>query len=303
MNRKDDLLIRANRNNKRKPHKRRNIAIATTLSVMCIAAMAGVYSMEKQKNTKEELLVNWEDNASSDTEEKVKLNIGSKETPDPSSTLNAGRAMYDTAQNVTVETDTSLLEADLADVQNETIPEQNENVVEPEEDVVGQDAVEVSDETTEVSANNSAVALQFAANDVLNWPVQGNIILDYSMDATTYFPTLDQYKYNPAVLIQSDVGTEVCAAASGVVESIVETEETGITVTMDIGGGYQLVYGQLQGVDFGTGAYIEKGSVVGTVASPTKYYSVEGSNLYFKMLENGAPTDPVNFLKDGVINE
>ena len=123
------------------------------------------------------------------------------------------------------------------------------------------------------------------------------------MDATTYFPTLDQYKYNPAVLIQSDVGTEVCAAASGVVESIVETEETGITVTMDIGGGYQLVYGQLQGVDFGTGAYIEKGSVVGTVASPTKYYSVEGSNLYFKMLENGAPTDPVNFLKDGVINE
>ena len=105
---------------------------------------------------------------------------------------------------------------------------------------VGQDAVEVNEkqESTQASASNS-VAVSFKEGDSLNWPVEGSILLDYSMDSTTYFATLDQYKYNPALLIQSDVGTDVCAAASGIVESITETDETGITVTMDIGGGYQ----------------------------------------------------------------
>lgn len=306
MNKKDDFLIRGTRNTKRKSHKRRNVAIAATLSVMCIAAMAGVYSMERQKDTKEELLVNWEDNATTDTGEKVKVNLGARETPDSSSSSKAELAAMDAAQNIAGNiadnADTSLLEADLAEASGENTQAENENMPEGDSNVVGEDAVEVKEETTEASANNS-IAVNFGADDTLNWPVEGSIILDYSMDATTYFPTLDQYKYNPAVIIQSEVGTDVCAAADGIVESITETEETGLTVTMDIGSGYKLVYGQLQNVNYSTGSYIEKGAVVGTVASPTKYYSVEGSNLYFEMLENGAPTDPVGYLKEGIITE
>ena len=102
MNKKDDFLIRGTRNTKRKSHKRRNVAIAATLSVMCIAAMAGVYSMERQKDTKEELLVNWEDNATTDTGEKVKVNLGARETPDSSSSSKAELAAMDAAQNIAV---------------------------------------------------------------------------------------------------------------------------------------------------------------------------------------------------------
>lgn len=42
MNKKDDLSIRGNRNKRRQSNRRRNIAVATALSVVCIAAMAGV---------------------------------------------------------------------------------------------------------------------------------------------------------------------------------------------------------------------------------------------------------------------
>ena len=29
------------------------------------------------------------------------------------------------------------------------------------------------------------------------WPVSGTVLMNYSMDKTVYFATLDQYKYNP----------------------------------------------------------------------------------------------------------
>lgn len=301
MNKKDDLLIRGNRNKRRQSNRRRNIAVATALSVVCIAAMAGVYRLETQKNNKEELLVNWEDNASSDSADKVNVNISAQKTKDPLADLEVSISQNDVQNDIPDSADTSLLEADVAEAaENAGQLGQNASSEAP----VGQDAVEVNEkqESTQASASNS-VAVSFKEGDSLNWPVEGSILLDYSMDSTTYFATLDQYKYNPALLIQSDVGTDVCAAASGIVESITETDETGITVTMDIGGGYQLVYGQLSGVNYGTGAYIEKGSLVGTVASPTKYYTVEGSNLYFEMLHDGVPADPVEYLNEGIVNE
>lgn len=301
MNKKDDLLIRGNRNKRRQSNRRRNIAVATALSVVCIAAMAGVYRLETQKNNKEELLVNWEDNASSDSADKVNVNISAEKTKDPLADLEVSISQNDVQNDISDSADTSLLEADVAEAAENAEPVGQDA---SSEAPVGHDAVEVDEkqESTQASASNS-VAVSFKEGDSLNWPVEGSILLDYSMDSTTYFATLDQYKYNPALLIQSEVGTDVCAAASGIVESITETDETGITVTMDIGGGYSLVYGQLSGVNYGTGAYIEKGSLVGTVASPTKYYTVEGSNLYFEMLHDGVPADPVEYLNEGIVNE
>ena len=38
-------------------------------------------------------------------------------------------------------------------------------------------------------------------------------------------------------------------------------------------------------------AYVNPGETIGSVAAPTKYYSAEGSNVYFALTHNG---DPVN---------
>ena len=37
--------------------------------------------------------------------------------------------------------------------------------------------------------------------------------MDYSMDGSVYFATLNQYKYNPALVLGSEVGNQVLAAA------------------------------------------------------------------------------------------
>ena len=68
---------------------------------------------------------------------------------------------------------------------------------------VAQVEKEAENETAETGAE--ANALHFDPEDGMLWPMEGNVILNYSMDSTIYFATLDQYKYNPAVIIAGEV--------------------------------------------------------------------------------------------------
>lgn len=156
---------------------------------------------------------------------------------------------------------------------------------------------ETQAQETAAGAVSPQAELSFQAGDKLSWPVRGNVVLDYSMDGSIYFPTLEQYKYNPAVVISGEVGTEVRSAAGGTVASIREDAQTGTTVVMDLGGGYQAVYGQLGDVAVSEGSYVARDTVLGYISEPTKYYTVEGSNLYFQVTKDGEPVDPLDYLE------
>ena len=140
--------------------------------------------------------------------------------------------------------------------------------------------------------------LHFAGKKSGLWPLDGKILLPYSMNATIYFPTLDQYQYNPAMVIQGNINDKVVFIAKGKIKDITTNEETGCTVTQDLGDGYTAIYGQLKELTFDKGDDVECGQVVGYVSEPTKYYSVEGSNLYFAMEKDGKPIDPTEYLCD-----
>lgn len=139
--------------------------------------------------------------------------------------------------------------------------------------------------------------VSFEGEEALIWPSAGTILIDYSMDSSIYFPTLNQYKYNPALIIGSAVDNQVLAAAKGIVESVTIDEETGTTLVLNIGNGYRLTYGQLKDLTAEPGDVVEAGAVLGFVSEPTKYYSTEGSNLYFKMTKEDTPVDPVLYLE------
>lgn len=151
------------------------------------------------------------------------------------------------------------------------------------------------------SENSTALdALSFNTEKGLSWPVDGNVIIDYSMDHTTYFSTLMQYKCNPAIIIDAEVGTNVKAAAEGIITAIDKNnDETGYTLTMSIGNDYNLIYGQLNkdSVKLKVGDKVAKGGVIGKVAKPTNYYVVEGSNLYFEVTQKDKPVNPMLYLK------
>ena len=167
----------------------------------------------------------------------------------------------------------------------------NSQAVENEEK---EEPKEEPEKTTQTA--NQPDALSFSAEDLILWPVDGNVLLNYSMDQTVYFATLDQYKYNPALIISGEVGDEVMAAERGIVSSIEVDAQTGTTVTIEMGNGYEAVYGQLKEVPVKEGAYVKQGSIIGYLSEPTKYYSVEGCNLYFQILKDGEPVNPLEFL-------
>ena len=137
----------------------------------------------------------------------------------------------------------------------------------------------------------------FGENDTLKWPVKGDVVMKFSMDSTVYFKTLGLYKVNPAVNISAPVGTGVVAAASGVVTSVTQSEETGTTVSISIGNDYVTTYGLLDDVNLKKGMTVVAGDVIGKVAEPSRYYTEEGPNLYFKLTKADAPVDPMVYFE------
>ena len=118
-------------------------------------------------------------------------------------------------------------------------------------------------------------------------PVEGEILMHCDMEHTVYFTTLDQYKYNPATIIAATEGQPVFACADATVTSIYSNEEIGNAVVLDLGNGYEVTYGQLKDIQCAGGGKVTRGSQIGVVAAPTKYYTLEGSNLYFSMKKDG----------------
>ena len=150
----------------------------------------------------------------------------------------------------------------------------------------------------EVSASD-VVSEEFSETEGLSlqWPVVGAVIMEFSMDHSVYFQTLAQYQYNPAMLIQAGKGTEVLCSAAGTVIDVGTTNEYGNYVTVDLGEGFALTYGQLEDVTAEVGEMLEKGERIGVVASPSRSYSLEGENLYLKLTKDGVPVNPGIYLE------
>lgn len=152
-------------------------------------------------------------------------------------------------------------------------------------------------ETAEAISTTVQPALDFHEEDGLVWPIVGDVLINYSMDKTVYFPTLQQYKYNPAIVIAASQGDNITAAANGRVTSVAYDPTVGNTVVTDLGNGYELTYGQLENIIVSEGSYVSVGDSIGTVASPTRYYSMEGTNVYFKLTKDGEPVNPMTQLQ------
>ena len=76
-------------------------------------------------------------------------------------------------------------------------------------------AQQVQNEEEAPVGNVTPEALHFNPENGLVWPIEGTVLLDYSMDSTIFFPTLQQYQYNPAMIISGKVNQKVYFVAKG----------------------------------------------------------------------------------------
>ena len=112
-----------------------------------------------------------------------------------------------------------------------------------------QETAETSSDGVIVNEDGVVVANAYNEGGTLVWPVDGKVILPYSMDTTIYFKTLRSYRCNPGILIAADEGENVLAAYEGVVESVSEDKEHGTTVTVIMGNGFKAIVVLPQGTN------------------------------------------------------
>ena len=207
------------------------------------------------------------------------------------------RAETDTEREISIKSEDTIKEKEKQEPEKDKKKEAEEQAEGMFDESVDTAKTIEEEETAEAISTTVQPTLDFKEEDNLVWPIVGDVLINYSMDQTVFFPTLQQYKYNPAIVIAANQGESITAAADGRVTSVSYYPTIGNMVVMDLGNGYELTYGQLENITVSEGSYVTVGDGIGTVASPTKYYSVEGTNVYFKLTKDGEPVNPMTKLQ------
>ncbi len=266
--------------------------IALCLCMLSLSGVFGVYQYRKGLSSEPQNEVPKQNAQAAEQEETEKEAANSRGAVAQADTKEkeAEQAKIDTEEDIYEIGEAELAKAETQE--EETAPEE-----EPAEEEAQNEETEEEEVVEETGGQVQSDRLSFSESSRLLWPVNGDVILNYSMDKSIYFSTLNQYKYHPAIVISAPVGSEVQCAARGKVSEISVDEETGTTLYMDLGDGYEAVYGQLKEVAVEEGDVVEPGRLLGYVSEPTKYYTLEGSNLYFQLLKKNEPVNPMGFIE------
>lgn len=291
------------RNNKRPALQKEKISIiAASVFVLSALTLAGVYMSSQGDRQKEENRI--------DFAKLEQENITSEEggnTVLPDTRYVSGKAESDIETNRKTQTDSRFIDPDIYDLSDnndmdvdpaftEANSGQVENTVQ-ENTTAGTDKAAVFMEGQEQGQEQELVAdtpLNFSDEDSLALPIIGDVLLDYSMDKAVYHTTMQQYRYNPSLVVAATEGQDITAAADGIVSDVYYDSQTGNTIRFDLGNGYMLTYGQLDSIALNPGDRVSAGDIVGKVAKPTIYYTEEGTNIYYKLTKDGKPVDPLH---------
>lgn len=284
-------------NNKRAPKKRRGAKIGLAVCMAAAVVLTGVYTFQQYKSNVKNEMAKIEEESRQELEEYQSADAGDVINDSTDDVTEEGVSDFsgsgiseeaeDPASSGTDAADNGTASGGLSSQNNGTATDQSSDVTVP--DTASIDSAETAGGGSEIN---------FSEEDKLIWPVSGAVLMNYSMNKTVYFATLEEYKYNPALIIGGAVNDQVISAGKGIVKSIDKTPQEGTTVTVDMGNGYEAIYGQLQNVQVKTGDSVEAKTVLGYLAEPTRYYSVEGCNLYFEFRKDGQPVDPLQYLSE-----
>ncbi len=184
---------------------------------------------------------------------------------------------------------------------NETLqepPAAAEATAEPREDV----AVVVTQPPAEASSPTTGAAEAPTEKQTLKTtaPVEGQTVAAYAMDALSYNQTTRDWRTHSGMDIAAAAGTQVVAAADGVVYTTYEDDRLGTTVVIRHDGGYTTQYSSLsKELSVSAGDTVAMGQVIGCVGSTALLESALGDHVHFSVTYRDQQMDPAEFLALG----
>lgn len=123
-------------------------------------------------------------------------------------------------------------------------------------------------------------------------PVEGYLIDDFGMHTDPY---TGQISPQNGIDIASRLDAPIRAPAQGVVLEIRQEESNGNFLVIDHGNGFITRYGHISRYEVDIGDIVEKGSVVALVGNSGH---TTGPRLYYEVLFNNIPQNPVKYIYD-----
>ncbi len=131
-------------------------------------------------------------------------------------------------------------------------------------------------------------------------PVAGETVAGYAMETLSYNQTTRDWRVHNGIDIAAEAGTQVCAAADGVVYTVYDDEAMGMTVVIRHEDGYMSKYASLaEEVSVQPGDEVKLGQAIGCVGNSALLESAVGDHVHFSVTCNDQLMDPAEFLEQG----
>ena len=168
---------------------------------------------------------------------------------------------------------------------------QNVNIVDQDDEDIAAIATHPNGESPTQSTQNPIKT---------GFPVNGQTISGYSMDALSYNETTRDWRTHNGIDIAAEAGTPVYAAADGQVYTIFEDDTMGTTVVIRHDGGYITTYSSLDSqLTVQIGSTVRLGQAIGTVGNTALLETALGDHLHFSVSCNDVILDPAQFFALG----
>lgn len=129
-------------------------------------------------------------------------------------------------------------------------------------------------------------------------PLEGSILLKYSMSSLVYSKTLDQYMTHPGVDIAARKSTDVKSIADGTVSRVYNDDRYGTTVCIIHGDGLTSKYSNLSASGLAeAGDEVKQGDTIGCVGDTALFESLDEAHLHFEMTKDENPVDPGDYIE------
>ncbi|WHH57591.1 M23 family metallopeptidase [Petroclostridium sp. X23] len=192
--------------------------------------------------------------------------------------------------------------ADIADEENTNAPdqkkqetaktnnEQKEKIIVVEQPLVEKESAKSSDAQKQQDQKTQVI------NRLLP-PVDGEVILGYAKENLVYSKTLEEWRTHNGIDIKSDRGTQVKAAADGIIEKIYKDDGLGITIVIDHGNGLKTKYCNLSTDNMVKEKQsVKQGQAISGVGDTAAFEIGDQPHLHFEVIKDGKNVDPVTLL-------
>ena len=157
---------------------------------------------------------------------------------------------------------------------------------------------ETAAKTIEVTPEAQDEAVAQTAASIRVWPVNGETVSGYSMDALSYNETTRDWRTHDGIDLAAQTGAPVRAACGGTVSAVYDDEYLGTTVIISHADGYTTHYSNLAAMPaVSAGSTVSAGDTIGAVGSTAVLESGSEAHMHFAVYQNGESIDPESFVE------